>query len=287
MPATRHLAKETISPGIAVSIPQIMLFQVAALIGRSLIQVKMIDAGSDPVVAGHVSALAGFAMLALLMWPIMLNAWPSVREQFKCPPSWPRMLLASATLGFVLWLGQMLALLALIPFAWSERGPLTYPTSPSYTFACSNPMILLLAIPVMSLMTPVIEEVINRGIILPQLLPRGRTAAILISAVLFAIVHEFSGIPNAFVLGVVMAIQAIHSRNLWAVTITHGVTNLLIQISITCVHGFWLRGKIAWVAGSPAQIIAVSFVICLIAVWWLTVQYKTGAAPAKNHPDSS
>ena len=284
MPGIRNNVAEQTSHEITVSIPVIMLFQAAALIIRSLVQIKMIDNGSDAIVAKHLSALIGFGLLAVLMWPIIRETWPVVRGQFRRPASWFRMILTSATLGIILWLAQMLAMLALEPLEWTNRGSLTHPSTPIYQFACANPIILLLAIPVMSIFTPLVEEVINRALILPRLLPRGKTFAIFLSALLFAVLHKPGGMPFAFIFGVFVATQMLHCCNLWAVVITHGVANLMIIVSNLCVSGFWLPGEITWGLMSPPTLIILSLVTCLIAASWLATLGNSGTAIISARP---
>jgi len=285
MPALGNTTADRQSREVRVSIVLVMLFQVAALIMRSFIQVKLAESGFDAVSARHLSALTGFAALGFLMWPIMIEVWPAIREHFRRPASWTRMILASVTLGVVLWLGQMLALLGYSTAEWGDQHLYSHSTTPTYMFACGNPMILVLGIPVMSLFTPVVEEVINRGLILHTLLPRGRTIAILASAFLFAVLHDFGGIPNAFVFGVFAAVQMLNYRTLWAVTITHGVANLLVEVSVDCVDGFWMPGKLTWGIGSPETMIALSLVACTTIAWWLATHVEAGAKTASNRPD--
>lgn len=263
-----------------------MLFLVSSLIIRSFAQVQMVENGIEAVAAKHLSALVGFVALGILMWPVMIKVWPAVRNQFRKPESWTRMILASSGLGCVLWLGQMLVLAAVTPLDWIGDGQFSYPSSPTYTFGCSNPIVLLLAIPVMSLLTPLIEEIINRGLILNALVPKGRNRAIVISAALFALQHQPASYLYAFVFGIIVAIQMLHYRTLWAVIITHGVANILGVVSKNCVDGYWLPGKITWGIGSPAPLIALSFLSCAITAWWLAAGYKVGAGPVKDRPDS-
>jgi len=284
MPASGNTTADRASPEIRVSITVVMLFQVSALIIRSFVQVQMVEAGFDTVSAKHLSALVGFVVLSVLMWPIMIKVWSVIREQFRRPASWTRMFLASVTLGVVLWLGQMLALLGYSTVQWEDEQHFSQLTSPIYIFACDNPMILVLAFPVMSLLTPVVEEVINRGLILQTLLRRGRTVAIMASAFLFAVLHRFETIPFALVFGIFTATQMLHYRTLWAVTITHGTANLLIETSRNCVDGFWLPGEITWGIGSPASMIALSLAACTIIAWWLATRVKAGAEPEMDHP---
>jgi membrane protease YdiL (CAAX protease family) len=284
MPAFRNLGSQQELFEGRVSITLVMLFQMSALVIRSFVQTAMVDAGYDHTVAKHCSALIGFASLALFMWPIMRQAWPFMKVLFVRPHSWSRMIIACAALGFVLWLCQALALLLLAPLEWIKNGPYAYPSYPVYVFRCRDTLLLAFAIPVMSLLTPIIEEAINRGIFLHQLLPRGTVFAVLLSAALFAVLHEFSGIPNAFVFGIFAAIQMLHYRTLWAVIITHGTTNLLVELNRACLEGYWLPGEIYAGFWSPAPLIVCLLLGCLGTAWWLAGFADAGVTMKNDHP---
>jgi membrane protease YdiL (CAAX protease family) len=253
-------------------VPTFMLFMVAALVMRSLIESRLGDAGLVPGTAKHLSALAGFVILFLLLCPLLARS------------SWPKLILGSVGLGIVLWLGQMLTLLAVTPLDWPNTLRFSVPTAPSYAFACQNTALLWLAIPVLVVITPIVEETIHRGIILRALLPAGRAKAIFLSAVLFAVLHKPATMPYAFVFSVFLALQAIHYGNLFSVIITHGVTNLLVVLSATCIAGHWRPGLITWTAFSPATLIIVSLLTCLIAAWALATQIRVGADSLRSAP---
>lgn len=270
--------------GLDVSIPLVMLFQASALIIRSFVDVNMVEAGIDAPAARHLSALIGFAVLFIFMWPLMNKAWPAIRQLFRRPETWSRMVLASVMLGFVLWLSQMLVLVAIAPLQWIGDGPYKWPTAPIFEVACSNPANLLLALPVMSMLTPLVEEIINRGLFLGTLLPRGRLIAIMGSALLFTVFHVPGGMASAFIFGIFAAIQMLHYRTLWAVVITHGTGNLFVEIHRNCVDGYWLPGHIPWEPGSPALLIALLTPACIFIAWRLATCSKAGAADFRCCP---
>lgn len=272
------------APGIRGSISLIMLFQVSALMIRSWLQTALTDTGFDVTVAKYSSALAGFLVLGFLMWPVLTKVWPGVRAQFRRPESWGRMIMASTALGILLWIGQMLALLIVAAIKWGDAGFVSYASWPVYQVSCRNVSILLLSIPVMSLFTPLIEETINRGLVFQILLRKGPVPAVMGSAFLFAVLHEPSGMPNAFVFGVFAAVQLLHYRSLWAVTITHGVANLLVESGRICLNGYWLPGNIGTGAWNPAPLACFAFIACLAIAWWLANYRGAGVATETDHP---
>lgn len=269
MTAPTFVSSNETDPIAQVSVFVVMLFVISSLIIRSFVNVEMIDAGYDAVVAKNLSALVGFGVLAILLWPVLIRIWPAMRPQFRWPAFRLRFLLASVALGITFWLAQMLALALLTPLRWTESGHLTQPAFPDYSFSCANPVLLMVAIPVMALITPVFEEIVHRAIILRALLRKGRVVAILFSSALFAVVHSPGAMANAFLFGIFFAIQFLHYRTVWAPVITHGVANLMIVISVTCVNGYWLPGNVSWSVSSPTSLLAASLMACLVIAWWL------------------
>ena len=72
------------------------------------------------------------------------------------------------------------------------------------------------------------EEFLFRGLILPELLPYGRTTAVLGSAILFGLMHQsFDQMLYATVAGIVLALVAMESGSIWGGVIIHLFNNLL------------------------------------------------------------
>jgi membrane protease YdiL (CAAX protease family) len=262
-----------------------MLFQVSALFARSFVNLKLVEGGFGDDSARHLSALAGFAVLGILIWPVLKPRWPAVIAQFRRPGSWGKMLPACVALGLLFWLFQMLALLALVLPGSTDQGSLLYAPMPGYFLRCRNLTGLVLAIPVMAIVTPVFEELINKGLILKTLLPKGKIFATVISATLFAVLHVPGSIPFAFMFGIITAVQVRRYRTLWSVVITHGVFNLLVVISRFCIDGVWLPGRALWTAGITGQLITLSLSLtCGAGVWWLVARCDAGADCVKGRP---
>jgi membrane protease YdiL (CAAX protease family) len=72
------------------------------------------------------------------------------------------------------------------------------------------------------------EEFLFRGLILPELLPYGRTTAVLGSAILFGLMHQnFEQMLYATVAGIVLALVAMKCGSIWGGVIIHLFNNLL------------------------------------------------------------
>ncbi len=76
------------------------------------------------------------------------------------------------------------------------------------------------------------EEFLFRGAILTNCLPFGRTNAILISSLLFAVMHQnFDQLLYTFVAGVIMGLVYERTGSIWSSTILHICNNLLSVIT--------------------------------------------------------
>ena len=78
----------------------------------------------------------------------------------------------------------------------------------------------------------VCEEFLFRGILLPAYAQKSKTAAILISAALFAIAHDkLIGLPVLLLLGMVLGLIAWHSQSVLPAMLYHGLHNSISVIS--------------------------------------------------------
>jgi len=286
MPTSELQAKSRALPAIQTPITVIMLFQVSALIIRSFAEIKFLQTGLDDSTAKILSALLGFIVLGILMLPVMVNNWAFVSSQFGRPASWTRMILACIALGVFIWLGQWLALLGLIPFRWDEPSLLTRAPYPIFSVACKDPLNLMSAIAIVAIVTPFFEEVINRGLIFQALLQNGEKLAAFGSAFLFAILHPPEAMPFAFVFGLIAAFQLLRYQTLWAVMITHGAINVMVELDRNCFQGRWLPKNIHSSITATYPLIVVSFIVCAVFAWWLAARYSAGAVAIKNRPDT-
>ena len=269
-------SNSTAAPSIDVSIFAVMLFQVFSLVVAAYAYGKIKESGVTADNAIYLGSLFGFVLLAIFMWPILRQNWHALKPVFARPASWPRVIIASIALGILLWLINTLVLIGIGVFQSFAVADLSNKASLVYSLTCESPLVLVLPIFAMSVITPVIEETINRGLILQALLPRGKWFATLISALLFMILHQPSFKPSVFAFGIVVAIQFMHWRNIWAVILTHGTINLLAVTQQHCGTKEFVSGEVTWEFGGVAQLLALSLLFCCGSAWWLATKCRTG-----------
>ena len=101
-------------------------------------------------------------------------------------------------------------------------------SSSSPTAEALQPYEALLLYMASALVPAFCEEFLFRGLILPELLPYGRTTAVLGSAILFGLMHQnFEQMLYATVAGIVPALVAMESGSIWGGVIIHLFNNLL------------------------------------------------------------
>lgn len=227
-------------PMIRASIVVIMLFQVAALFSRQYLNLELVGSGFDATVAKHLSYLVVPVILIVLMWPILSQNQDPLRKLIRLPNSWPKMIIAAIGLGVALRVAWWSGLLAFTSLGFLETAEPGMAIDLSYYFFCPTPDVLILTIFVVSILTPLTEEVVNRGLILGSMSHRDPRIAVVISALLFAVLHQPSGMPDSFVFGLFAGVQLLRYRTLWAPIIAHGTYNLLLTLDWDCLHVTWL-----------------------------------------------
>lgn len=94
--------------------------------------------------------------------------------------------------------------------------------------ASRGPLDLALFFVAASIVAPIAEELLFRGVLFSGLRQRtGFIAAALLSAAAFMAVHETSAWPQVFLLGFALALAYERTRTLWSSIATHAVVNAL------------------------------------------------------------
>jgi membrane protease YdiL (CAAX protease family) len=226
-------------PTFPVSVIAIILFQVAALFARSMLDLSLGARGMDPAVANDLSYLIVPPILLVLMFPYLRMCKNSLRELFAPSRLTARVVVLSIMLGLVLRLTYWASLTLLIGTGLITNDDPNAITGPILGFKCPTLLVLLLSLGVMSCLIPLIEEVINRGYILHALLQKGTVVAIVVSATAFAAMHEPGTYIVAFLIGLILAIQTLNYRALWGPIVTHATFNALAIIDWDCFRIVW------------------------------------------------
>ena len=125
-----------------------------------------------------------------------------------------------------------------------------------------------------ALLPAICEEFMHRGIVLQGIKHMGFKKAILISSILFALLHlNIQQVSFAFVVGLILGLVAVVSKNIYPAIIIHFVHNgISTYLSFAYNRGWFLGGALrdfnSWLLETKPIIvfIASSFVLILVVV---------------------
>lgn len=200
------------------------LLGIAAMVGGAVGPAARLGLGLRGQIAVGTLALAVPAVVALLL---RRDWWPSVRGE---RPFTGRSAGLSLLLGAALWVASA---------GLMEIQSLVVPPPPEYldafraihqALAPRGPLDALVSVLVIALLPGVCEELVIRGVLLPSLarVLRGAAAAVLISALVFAVIH-FDPFRFLFTLslGLVLGAVRLGTGSLWPSVIAHATLNTL------------------------------------------------------------
>jgi membrane protease YdiL (CAAX protease family) len=226
-------------PDLPVPIAAIVIIEVAALIARAFLEVRLLDSGEPKPFAEDLSYLVVPPIMIVLMFPIIRQHGAFLLSLLRRQDLTVRLIMMSVLLGLTLRITYWGGLISLISFRVLRNADPNAVVGPEFSFSCPEPAALALSFFVITFLTPIIEEITNRGLILPALLHRGRLPAIVISSLLFAVMHDPQAIPLAFVVGLFLGLQMIKMKTLWAPMMTHATYNAMTILDWGCLKGKW------------------------------------------------
>jgi membrane protease YdiL (CAAX protease family) len=259
----------------------ILVFETAALIARSYLEVRLRDSGYDWHYASDLSYLVVPPVLTLLGMPLLKRHGHLLLQLFRIRDLSLRLIFVGMLLGITLRFSFWGGLIAMTSFGISVSGEELPAIGPYFSWQCPSPWVMALGILVSVILIPPIEEIINRGYFLHGLLHRGKPFAVLVSSVLFAVYHNPQTIYLAFAIGIFLAVSAINSGTLWIATIAHAAYNLTSQLDWRCLHGRWNPLEVTPVmisAGAMATVLLfVSLVLACLLVSKRIIGTRGGA----------
>jgi membrane protease YdiL (CAAX protease family) len=177
----------------------------------------------QPVLAGH-AALALSGVMGLVAFAAAVAIRIRRVDVFGIRTTSWRWLLAGAGLGvvcFILGIVVSVVYIAVSGDAQNVQG--------DYQSAAAGGILAYLATLLLgSVVTPIGEEFLFRGVLFTALQRYGAWAAVIASAAVFALAHGINPVlPVAFVVGVVTALLFRRTRSVWPGVVVHGVNNAL------------------------------------------------------------
>jgi membrane protease YdiL (CAAX protease family) len=235
----------------------IVLCQVSALFVREFVRRVLLEAGIAAIDAGPLSAIAGFAWLAITAAPLIRQRKIHLTLLLRAPGAPWRTIAAGFAIG---------CLFQMIDSILTGVSPTMAPL-PASTQVCQRYTKWIAALLSVVVLTPLIEELLYRGLICGTIGDRNKGLAIVISAGLFAVLHPQRAMLSALMFGIVAALFYQRSGSLWGPIAAHATFNLFAVIGIHCG-----RRNIAPIEHSPGE----SFVV-VMALFGLAAAAACGA----------
>ncbi len=139
------------------------------------------------------------------------------------------------------------------------------------TVATMQPYEIVLNFIVMSIVPGFCEEFLFRGAILSNLRPFGRTNAVIISAVLFALMHQNAGqLLYTFAAGIVLGLVYEYTGSIWNCTILHMLNNFVSVLQTTVLTKY---GETEYAATILTLIEVVIYLVGAVSIGVLICKY--------------
>ncbi|WP_157006717.1 CPBP family intramembrane glutamic endopeptidase [Agromyces laixinhei] len=211
--------------------PEIIVgLSVTLAVGSLALLIVPLLPASEPVLSGLVLAgwsvlapFAGFAAAAL----IRIRSWPafSIRRT-----TW-RWLLVGIVAGIVGFILKGVLNAAIIALGFEENAQVPY-----YEAAGGGILPLVLTFAMISLLVPLGEEFLFRGVVMNGLLRYGAVVAVIASSVVFALFHGINlALPGAVVFGIICAELVRRSGSIWPAVAAHTINNLGLPVFVLIV----------------------------------------------------
>ena len=241
---------------LAVPVTAIVLFQVCALFARSYYQLQLLADGVPKLTAKDVSYLLVPLILLVLSYPILRDHRRYLRSLFNLHDFSIRTVIRGVLTGTLIYFAFSYSYLAIHALQQQLGQPIFLHEEQSWLRHCNPATSLAFGLGIGALLTPLIEEVFHRGLILPGLLRFGTVKAVIIGAVLFAIFHRPEGLVTAFVFGLYAGVQFLRAGHLLLPTVTHGSYNFIVIANAHCDIAF----------RAPANLVTTSTELFLLAL---------------------
>jgi len=264
-PATDQAARRIVKLTLAV-----LLIELFVLLLRSWLQTVLASDGMSAAVAKDLSYLIVPPLLLLLLMPLANDVLPAFRGRFRWRQLTVRTVVVALGLGVAVRLATWGVLIAAVSFRLVANDDPGAIPGPLIDWNCPPPYVAALNLLVMALLTPFVEEVINRGLFLTWLLRFGRPCAVLASSLLFALAHRPGSMGSALVFGLLVGVLYLNTGSLWGPVLAHGTANALVLLDWQCLNAVWnpaeVTNALRAVGALAAVLAASSFALACLLV---------------------
>ncbi|MDZ7769369.1 MAG: CPBP family intramembrane glutamic endopeptidase [Woeseiaceae bacterium] len=171
-------------------IAAVMLVQIFLLLLRSWLQLELTAYGISDAVSADLSYLVVFPLMALFFYPILRQFWSHLCSKLKLTNLSVKAIAIGIGVGLALRFTRWGVVIGGVSFGYLVDPNPGASAALVVRFGCPPYAVLILSLFVMAFLIPVVEEVINRGLLLEWLLKYGRVAGLILSSVLFAMMHR-------------------------------------------------------------------------------------------------
>lgn len=226
------------------------------LYGASAISPTMIQVVD--IISAHLAQLLPFILFAFLCRIPASVVLPLRR--FRSSIAVPSVFIAlgASVIGYVSsqLLSLFLSLLGIMPVMSDFSMP-------------SEPGAAILFLLDLTLLAPIVEEIIFRGIILNTLRRFGDSFALLISSLLFAMIHMnlLQG-PNAFLMGLVIGYFTLCSGSLWVGILIHAINNSMVMLLNGLLYAAPESGQVVVLLLTYSLYLAMGILALLYLLRW-------------------
>ena len=216
-----------------------LLVLVAVLLARSWLRTTLLQQGSPHYLAADLSYLIVPPLLALFLTPILRARPGLLRALFRVDGLSLRLVLTAIMIGLLLriaWWSQLFAGVALGMYADSAAAQTL---QPRFAFECPAASAMLLGLAVTVILVPIVEEIVNRGLLQSFLSHLGPWLAIPAAAGIFALTHRSASWTFVLGAGLVLGVLFWKTQALWLSLATHASFNGLALLDWRCLQAQW------------------------------------------------
>ena len=195
--------------------------------------------GSDPGFAKDLSYLVVPPFLLLLMLPYLRLCKKHLIALLRPSACTLGLVLVSICIGAAMRAAYWAGITACAALGVIQGDASSAVGAPFIELLRPVTSLVILSFFVTAILIPATEELVNRGLILQALLNRGAPVAVIFSAVIFAVMHSPQTYIMSFLGGIVLGVQALKFRTLWAPLVTHATFNTIVIIEQKFVHFVW------------------------------------------------